>query len=158
MSETNPNLPFRLVHAPSGQTTAILELPADVDAFLAEVIDPDTMSLAVDGGKGYTLVPIEDGPSNMLRSVYDAFHFLDSKPTRYITILQDRQDGLVKAVESMFSKQSRVLIGSKSELAEYIAFQRGGAKAFEPRVAERHIMGDLVKFLDERSAESEGCE
>ena len=150
MDSTNKDLPFALTSIYHNETVAILELPVDHLAFLKDVIAGD-MSLKVKHGGSWTLVPVGDQVGLAIRSLWNIYRQMDA-PTRYAYVLQQRADGLTKAVEQLFSFQERILIRDIAELERYVAFVSGRGDKWVPATVYRPVLGPVyggfLKRLD----------
>ncbi len=146
--KTDADQPFALAHTRTGESVAVLELPHPCTEFIKEVIDTADPSfpLKLDNGSDWTLIPMESPTQVIIADVYRVFKLLD-QPARFMYQLQQRQDGLVQAVERLFSHQERILIHSVEELTQYLAFRRGKAKGWSPTIVKRPLLGKFGAFL-----------
>ena len=150
-TETNVKVGhFDLMFYRHQQTVDVLEMPIDL---IKEVIGSD-LTIAVEGGQDYTLVPQDNATVEVMRIVYEVFKTMD-EPTRFLYVLQQRCDALTKAVEEMFGKTKYKRIDTKEEVAELIAFHRGRSRNHNPRIVERPRIGAMYDRVVHNKPEEE---
>lgn len=131
---------FQLYHMPTAEIRDYLEVPLTVvrDGLIA-----DDLSLAVEYGKDYTLIPIENTDVAAMKELYRVYMLLTAEPTRYLYVLTQRADAVVLAVENLFGHTKYKSIVDHAAMVDLMAFHAGVNRLHEPIIVERPRIGAM---------------